>query len=219
MIPIVFMVAEDPVRLGLVASLARPGGNLTGVNFFAVELAAKRLELLRKLVPAAARIAVLVNPAEATNTATNLRDVEAAARAMGLQIQVAQRQHQTRNRCGLRDFRARATRCAVHWHRSLFTSRRVQLAHLAARHAVPAIMASREFAEAGGPDELRSQPCGRVASDRRIYRPYSQGREACRPAGACSRPSLNSSSTLRPPGCSASPCPQSLLSLADEVIE
>ena len=87
-IPIVFIVAEDPVRLGLVASLARPGGNLTGINFFSAELAAKRLELLRELVPAAARVAVLVNPANATNTETTLRDVEAAARAMGLQIQV-----------------------------------------------------------------------------------------------------------------------------------
>ena len=87
-IPIVFVVAEDPVRLGLVASLARPGGNLTGINFFIDELAAKRLELLRELVPAATRVAVLVNPANAATTETTLRDVEAAARAMGLQIQV-----------------------------------------------------------------------------------------------------------------------------------
>ena len=86
-IPIVFLVAEDPVRLGLVASLARPGGNLTGINIFTGELTAKRLELLRELVPGAARIAVLVNPANAASE-TTLRDVEAAARAMGLQIQV-----------------------------------------------------------------------------------------------------------------------------------
>ena len=87
-IPIVFIAAEDPVRLGLVASLARPGGNLTGINFFNRELAAKRLELLRELVPAATRVAVLVNPANATITESTLRDVELAARAMGLQIQV-----------------------------------------------------------------------------------------------------------------------------------
>ena len=87
-IPIVFGVGEDPVKLGLVASLARPGNNLTGINFFSNELAAKRLELLRELVPGATRIAVLVNPANATNTETTLRDVEPAARAMGLQIQV-----------------------------------------------------------------------------------------------------------------------------------
>ena len=87
-IPIVFMAGEDPVRLGLVASLARPGGNVTGVNFFIGELTAKRLGLLRELVPGAARVAVLVNPANTTNAETTLRDVEPAARAMGLQIQI-----------------------------------------------------------------------------------------------------------------------------------
>jgi ABC-type uncharacterized transport system substrate-binding protein len=86
-IPIVFNVAEDPVSLGLVASLARPGGNLTGVNIFSGELVAKRLELLRELMPAATRFAVLVNPGIA-GAETTVREVEAAARAMGLQIQV-----------------------------------------------------------------------------------------------------------------------------------
>src|SRR5262249_46188162 len=78
---------EDPVRLGLVASLARPGGNLTGINFFNVEVTAKRLELLRELVPGATRVAVLVNPANPA-TETTLRDVEPAARSMGLQIRL-----------------------------------------------------------------------------------------------------------------------------------
>src|SRR5262245_13072844 len=87
-IPIVFGVPEDPVRLGLVSSLARPGGNLTGVNFFSGELTAKRLELLRELVPGAAHVAVLVNPANAANTETTLKDVQSAARAMRLQIQI-----------------------------------------------------------------------------------------------------------------------------------
>jgi putative tryptophan/tyrosine transport system substrate-binding protein len=87
-IPIIFIVSDDPVRLGLVASLARPGGNLTGVNFLATEVVAKRLELLRELVPGVNRIAVLVNPADAANTEPTLRDVEAAARSMGLQIQI-----------------------------------------------------------------------------------------------------------------------------------
>src|SRR5215475_9402906 len=80
-IPIVFVVNDDPVRLGLVASLARPGGNATGINIFAAEVTAKRLDLLRELVPAAARVSVLVNPATATSTESTLRDVPAAARA------------------------------------------------------------------------------------------------------------------------------------------
>jgi putative ABC transport system substrate-binding protein len=83
-IPVVFLAGGDPVKLGLVTSLARPAGNLTGVNFFNAELAAKRLELLRELVPAAVRVAVLVNPANVANTDT-MRDVEAAAGALGLQ--------------------------------------------------------------------------------------------------------------------------------------
>ena len=108
-IPIVFIVAEDPVRLGLVASLARPGGNLTGINFFTGELAAKRLELLRELVPAAARVAVLVNPAS-----PRYRD-HVERRGIGCSRHGAanpgpQRQHQPRDRCGLRNFRARAAR-------------------------------------------------------------------------------------------------------------
>src|SRR5262245_45135358 len=85
-IPIAFLIGDDPVRLGLVTSLARPGGNLPGINFFAAELAAKRLELLRELLPGATRVAVLVNPANAENTEATLRDVEAAARTMGLEI-------------------------------------------------------------------------------------------------------------------------------------
>jgi putative tryptophan/tyrosine transport system substrate-binding protein len=87
-IPIVFAVNQDPVVLGLVASLARPGGNATGINYFTGELVAKRLELLHQLVPTAVRVGVLVNPDNAGNTQTMLRDVETAARAIGLQIQV-----------------------------------------------------------------------------------------------------------------------------------
>jgi putative ABC transport system substrate-binding protein len=87
-IPIVFITGEDPVRLGLVASLPRPGGNLTGINTFLTELAAKRLELLRELVPGALRVAVLLNPTDASVAESTVRDLETAARAIGLQIQV-----------------------------------------------------------------------------------------------------------------------------------
>lgn len=87
-IPVVFIVNEDPVKLGLVTSLARPNGNLTGVNIFLSELAAKRLGLLRELLPTATRVAVLVNPVNAVITESTLRDVDAAARSLGLQIQV-----------------------------------------------------------------------------------------------------------------------------------
>jgi ABC-type uncharacterized transport system substrate-binding protein len=146
-IPIVFIVAEDPVRLGLVASLARPGGNLTGINIFTIELAAKRLELLRELVPGAARMAVLVT---AANAETTVRDVEAAARALGLQFQVF-------NVSTIREIDAAFATFARERPDALFVAgdpflsgRRVQLAQLAAFHRLPATYALRDYAEAGG---------------------------------------------------------------------
>ena len=87
-IPVVFGVADDPIRLGLVASLARPGGNLTGINFFNAEVATKRLRLLHDLVPKAVRVAVLLNPANASSAETHLRIVQEAAPTIGLQIQI-----------------------------------------------------------------------------------------------------------------------------------
>ncbi len=149
-IPIVFLAAEDPVRLGLVASLARPGGNLTGINIFNAELTTKRLEFLRELVPAATRVAVLVNPADASNTEATLRDVETAARAMGLQIRVL-------NASSIREIDAAFASFVRDRPDALFVgadpffnSRRMQLAILAARHAVPATLANRDLVEAGG---------------------------------------------------------------------
>jgi putative ABC transport system substrate-binding protein len=148
-IPIVFNVNEDPVRLGLVASLARPGGNLTGTNFFSGELAAKQLALLRELVPAAARVAVLVNPTGPT-VETTLRDLEPAARAMGLQIQVLNAST-SREIDGAFATLGRERRDALFVGPDpFFTSRRVQMVQMAARYMVPAIYALREFAEIGG---------------------------------------------------------------------
>ena len=149
-IPIVFMVGEDPVNLGLVASLARPNGNLTGINFFNSELVAKRLELLRELVPAATRVAVLVNPANAANAETTLRDVEAAARVIGLQIQVLNASTNREISAAFTTLVRQRSDVPFVGNDAFFATRRVQIAILAARHAVPAVYAQRDFAEAGG---------------------------------------------------------------------
>ena len=149
-IPIVFLAAENPVRLGLVTSLARPVGNLTGVNFFNAELAAKRLDLLHEMVPGAARIAVLVNPNDATNTEVTLRDVEAASRIIGVQIQFL-RANDSREIDAAFEEIARERPDAFFVGQSPFlNARRVQLVQLAARHAIPASYPGREFAEIGG---------------------------------------------------------------------
>jgi putative tryptophan/tyrosine transport system substrate-binding protein len=149
-IPIIFTVAQDPVELGLVASLARPGGNLTGINFFTAELVAKRLELLHELVPGAVRVAVLVNPANATTAKTTLRDVEPAARAMGLQIQIFNADTSGEIDAAFATLVRERPDALFVGGDPFFVSRRVQLTHLASRHAIPAIYGSREDAEAGG---------------------------------------------------------------------
>src|SRR5499433_1200647 len=149
-IPIVFGVAEDPVRLGLVASLNRPGGNLTGINFFTNELSAKRLELLRELVPGAARVAVLVNPANVLNTETTLRDLEPAARAVGLQIQVLNASTSREINDAFATFVRERPDALFVGQDVLVVSRRLQLANMAARHAVPMTSGSRDLAEVGG---------------------------------------------------------------------
>jgi putative tryptophan/tyrosine transport system substrate-binding protein len=148
-IPIVFIVAEDPVRLGLVASLARPGGNLTGVNFFTGELAAKRLELLRELVPRAARVAVLVNPA-GPDAETTLKDVELAARAIGLQIPVLNASTSREINAAFATLVRERPDALFVGGDPFFSSRRIQLVHLATLHKVPAIFSNRDYVEAGG---------------------------------------------------------------------
>ena len=148
-IPIVFGVGADPVKMGLVASLAQPGGNATGINFFLADVAAKRLGLLHDLVPKAVRIAVLVNPANIAST-ESIRDIPEAARAMGLQIQVlnasTSREIEAAFATLVRD-RADALFIAGD---VFFTSRRVQFATLAASYRIPASYASREAVEVGG---------------------------------------------------------------------
>jgi ABC-type uncharacterized transport system substrate-binding protein len=149
-IPIVFTIPEDPVQLGLVASLSHPGGNLTGVNFFVGELVPKRLELLRELVPAMTRVAVFVNPANPARAESQVREVESAGRAMRLQIQVL-------NAGTGRDINAAFATLARERPDALFVSpdpyfvvRRVQIVTLAARHAIPTSFSVREAVEAGG---------------------------------------------------------------------
>jgi putative ABC transport system substrate-binding protein len=149
-IPIVFTVGDDPVKLGLVSSLARPSGNLTGVNFFGSELASKRLELLRELIPRVGRLAVLVNPSNATISEITVREVEAAARAMGVQVQVfnASTSHEI-DAAFANLVRERSDAVFVGGD-AFFSSRRVQLATLAARYLIPSSFSQREITEAGG---------------------------------------------------------------------
>ena len=150
-IPIVFLTAEDPVRLGLVASLARPGGNLTGINFFNVELVAKRLALLRELVPGVSRVAVLLNPSAAAATLERARkDVETAARDMGLQIQVLNASTSREIDMAFTALVRERVDALFVTPDGFFNGRRVQLANMAARHVLPITSATREIADAGG---------------------------------------------------------------------
>jgi putative tryptophan/tyrosine transport system substrate-binding protein len=149
-IPIVFGSAEDPVRLGLVASFARPGGNLTGISFLNRELAGKQLELLRELVHGATRIAVLVNPADATATESTLRQVDLAAQSMGLRVQVARASTSREIDTAFATLVHERADAVFVGNDAFFNSRRLQLSLAAMRHAVPAIYSGREYAEAGG---------------------------------------------------------------------
>ena len=149
-IPIVFAVGEDPVGLGLVASLARPGGNMTGINIFNAELVAKRLELLRELVPAATRVAVLVNPADTRNTQTTLREVESAGRPMGLQIRVLEASTRGEIEAAFATLVRERPDALFVAGDAFFNSRRLQLALLATRHAIPVSYGSRDYPEYGG---------------------------------------------------------------------
>jgi putative ABC transport system substrate-binding protein len=148
-IPVVFAIGNDPVELGLVASINRPGGNLTGVTYFGGALEAKRLELLRELVPAPAAIAFLVNPKN-PNAASNTREIEAAGQAVGQRIEIV-------NAGSAADFDAafasmveRRAQALIFSGDPLFTSARDQLVALAARNRLPAIYQWREFVTAGG---------------------------------------------------------------------
>ena len=149
-IPVVFLAAQDPVKLGLVNSLARPEGNLTGVNFFNTELAVKQFELLHEMLPSAARIAVLVVPTDRTNTEPVLREIEAAARANNMNVEIF-KANSSQEIDATFEAIAHEHLDGVFVEQSPFlNARRVQIVQLAARYAVPAVYSGREFTEIGG---------------------------------------------------------------------
>jgi putative ABC transport system substrate-binding protein len=217
-IPIVFLVNEDPVRLGLVASLARPGGNLTGINIFSAELAAKRLDLLRDLVPGAARVGVLVNPANTTSTESTLRDMAAATHIIGLQIKVLNASTSLEIEGAFASFMRERPDVLFVSNDAYFYTRRVQLTHLATRHTIVATYSQREFAEAGG---LMSYGTSIMDADRQIGVYAGRILKGAKPADL---PVVQSSKfelvinaqTARLLGLTV---PPSLLATADEVIE
>ena len=216
-IPIVFIASRDPVAFGLVASLGRPDGNLTGINFFSGELTAKRLELLRALLPGMVRVAVLVNPMGPAPEIT-LRDVKTAAGAMGLQIQVL-------NASTSHEIDAAFTTLVRERPDALFvgidpffTSRRVQLVNMATRHAVPATFSNRDFVEIGG---LMSYASSITDAWRQsgayVGRILKGARPADLPVVQASKFELViNHQTARMFGLTV---PQSLIATADEVIE
>jgi putative ABC transport system substrate-binding protein len=149
-IPIVFIAPEDPVQMGLVTSLAHPDGNMTGINFFPAEVSAKRLELLRELVPGTKRVAVLADPANGTATESILRDVDSAARAMGLQIQVFKVGTSSEIDAAFAGFAQEPPDALFVGSGPFFTDRRVQLALQAMLHRLPATFPYRDYPEVGG---------------------------------------------------------------------
>jgi ABC-type uncharacterized transport system substrate-binding protein len=217
-IPIVFGVGEDPVRLGLVSSLARSGGNATGINFFVQEVTAKRLRLLHELVPKAVRIAVLVNPGNASVAESTLREVQQAAPAIGLQIQIL-------NASTIGEIDAAFATLARERSDALFvaadaffTSRRGQLATLTARDRIPAAYGLRDLVAAGG---LMSYGTDLAASFRQVGVYTGSILKGAKPADL---PVLQSTKfefvinlqTARALGIEV---PPGVMSVADEVIE
>ena len=149
-LPIIFIASQDPVKLGFVTSLSRPGGNMTGINFFASELVGKRLEILHALVPVLTRIAVLVNPSNAATKESTVLDAQAAARTMSLQIRLYDAQTRQDIDSVFAEFVREPPDALLVASDPFFSSRRVQLVNLATRHGIPTAFSNREYAEIGG---------------------------------------------------------------------
>jgi putative tryptophan/tyrosine transport system substrate-binding protein len=204
-VPIVFGVGEDPVKLRLVSSLARPGGNATGINLFLQEITAKRLGLLHDLVPKAVRIAVLVNPANTPSAEAVLRDIPQAARAIGLQIQVLNASTSHEIEAAFATF-VRERPDALFVGLDVFlNNRRAQLVNLASRYALPAIFSNRDFAEIGG---LMSNGSDIRDAYRQVGIYVGRILKGAKPVDlpVLQSTKLSWSSTTRPRECSASSC-------------
>ena len=218
-IPIVFVSGADPVRVGLVSNLARPDGNLTGISFVASELTAKRLELLRELVRGANRIAVLVNPANAELAETTLKDIEHAAHAMGVQIQIFNATTGREIDAVFANLGRDRPDALFVGGDPLFASRRVQLANLSARHAIAMTSGTREVCRGRWADELRDEHSRGLSPDRCLRWSHPQGSQA---SGLAGRPGEQSSSWSSMPKTAQVldlEIPPTLLARADEVIE
>jgi putative tryptophan/tyrosine transport system substrate-binding protein len=216
--PIVFLVGDDPVRLGLVTSLSHPGGNMTGINIFNLEVAAKRLELLRQVLPKAARIAVLINPADVAATHTQLGGIEAAARAMGLQIQIFNADSSAEIDAAFETIGRERFDAVFVATTPFFNGRRVQLAQLAAFHRLPASYGLRDYAEAGG---LMSYGSNIVDAYRQVGIYVGRILKGSRPSDlpvvqANKFELIINTQTARMLGLAV---PPALLAIADEVIE
>jgi putative ABC transport system substrate-binding protein len=217
-IPIVFGVGDDPVQLGLVASLARPGGNVTGINMFVIEVVAKRLRFLHDLVPKAARVAVLINPANTSTAKATLRGVQEAAASLGLQIQVVNATTVSEIEAAFATLARERPDALFVAPDTFFTSRRVQLATLTARDKIPAVYGNRDIVAAGG---LMSYGTNIVDMFRQVGVYTGSILKGAKPAEL---PVLQSNKfelvinlqTARALGIDV---PRELLSLADEVIE
>ena len=216
--PIVFATGGDPVRDGLVASLNRPGGNVTGVSFITAVLGAKRLELLRQFVPKATTIGVLVNP-NTPDTEADRRDVQAAALAIGQQLVILDVSSERDIETAFATFVQRGAGALLVGTGTFLFSNREQIVALAARHALPAMISLARVRRRRRPDELRAQHYRRLSPSRHLRRADSQGGEAGRPAGhAVHQIRVRAQPQDRQERSASKPCRQ-LLALADEVIE
>src|SRR5262245_61931744 len=202
-IPIVFGVGEDPVKLGLVASLARPGGNATGINLLTGEVVAKRLGLLRELVPAAVRLAVLANPANPI-TSSMLSALEPAARGLAMQVQTYNAGTIGEIDAAFAAFVREQPHALFVAPDAFFLTRRVQFAALAVRHALPAVYSVRQYVEVGG--LMSYGPASSICIAKSASIPAGSSKvQSPRTCRSCSRPSSSWSSMPRSPACSASP--------------